>query len=157
MVFSGKAFFSDVTVTSQLCRCSSISCFNLEDFKQSNANTTDSEKSRKQRFYSTSAPASTNSLLGNFEVHYIKLDFQFNATKLSFTFCSCFTRRSFMFQESLLNGRIEPCGVVDGFKVELGASGSFCPRHVTLPVTAYFFKLSEDNAPSPYLVRTTDA
>ena len=55
-------------------------------------------------------------------------------------------------QESLLNGRIEPCGVVDGFTVELGASGSFCPKHVTLPVTAYFFKLSEDNAPSTYLV-----
>ena len=36
---------------------------------------------------------------------------------------------------------------------ELGASGSFCPAHVTLPVKAYFFSLSDDNAPSPYLVR----
>ena len=56
-------------------------------------------------------------------------------------------------QESMLNGRIEPAGVVDGFTAEIGASGSFCPKHTTLPVTAYFFhSLSEDNAPSPYLV-----
>ncbi|KAK2565380.1 Protein FAM214A [Acropora cervicornis] len=38
-----------------------------------------------------------------------------------------------------------------GFMAELGASGSFCPAHVTLPVKAYFFSLSDDNAPSPYL------
>ena len=57
-------------------------------------------------------------------------------------------------QESLLNGRIEPCGAVEGFAVDIGASGSFCPKHITLPVQAFFFKLSEDNAPSPYLVST---
>ena len=57
-----------------------------------------------------------------------------------------------LFQESMLNGRIEPVGVVDGFTVEIGAGGSFCPKHVTLPVAAYFFQLSDDNAPSPYLV-----
>ena len=61
----------------------------------------------------------------------------------------------FYFQESLLNGRIEPSGVVEGFTAEIGASGSFCPKHVTLPVTAFFFNLSDDNAPSPYLVSTT--
>jgi len=55
-------------------------------------------------------------------------------------------------QESLINGRIEPCGVVNGFTVDIGASGSFCPQHITLPVTAFFFSLSDDNAPSPYLV-----
>lgn len=52
----------------------------------------------------------------------------------------------------MLNGRIEPSGVVDGFTVDISASGSFCPKHVTLPVTAFFFSLSDDNAPSPYLV-----
>ena len=52
----------------------------------------------------------------------------------------------------MLNGRLEPVGVVDGFTVEIGAGGSFCPKHVTLPVAAYFFQLSDDNAPSPYLV-----
>ena len=52
----------------------------------------------------------------------------------------------------MLNGRLEPTGVVDGFTADLSASGSFCPKHITLPVTAFFFKLSDDNAPSPYLV-----
>jgi hypothetical protein len=40
---------------------------------------------------------------------------------------------------------------VNGFTVDIGASGSFCPQHITLPVTAFFFSLSDDNAPSPYL------
>lgn len=87
--------------------------------------TFESESSRSvvvtpDRTLSTSAPASTNCLLGNFE-------------------------------ESVLNGRIEPIGVVDGFTCDIGAGGSFCPKHVSLPVTAYFFQLSDDNAPSPYL------
>ena len=55
-------------------------------------------------------------------------------------------------QESVLNGRLEPCGYVDGFIAELGASGSFCPRHITLPVTASFFSLAEHGGTSPYLV-----
>lgn len=72
--------------------------------------------------------------------------------------CSRFVARTnilrcaFHSQESMLNGRLEPTGVVDGFTADLGASGSFCPKHATLPVTAFFFKLSDDNAPSPYLV-----
>jgi len=53
----------------------------------------------------------------------------------------------------MLNGRIEPTGAVEGFTVDIGASGSFCPKHITLPVAAFFFTLSDDNAPSPYLVR----
>jgi hypothetical protein len=36
--------------------------------------------------------------------------------------------------------------------LELAASGAFCPQHVRLPVTTFFFNLSDDNAPSPYLV-----
>ncbi|XP_067941706.1 atos homolog protein A-like [Watersipora subatra] len=56
------------------------------------------------------------------------------------------------FEESLLNGRIDPAGVVDGFTVDIGASGSFCPKHVSLPVEAYFFNsLTDDDASSPYL------
>lgn len=55
-----------------------------------------------------------------------------------------------------MNGRIEPIGVVDGFTCDIGAGGSFCPKHVSLPVTAYFFQLSDDNAPSPYLVTYSD-
>ena len=41
---------------------------------------------------------------------------------------------------------------MDGFTAELGASGLFCPRHITLPVTASFFSLSEHEGTSPYLV-----
>jgi hypothetical protein len=64
----------------------------------------------------------------------------------------CLTNFLFFFQESVLNGRIEPVGVVEGFKAEIGAGGRFCPKHITLPVTAYFFQLSDDNAPSPYFI-----
>ena len=60
--------------------------------------------------------------------------------------------RWFILQESLLNGRIEPVGVVEGFTADIGASGEFCPKHIQADVTAYFFSLSDDNAPSPYLV-----
>ncbi|THD28178.1 hypothetical protein D915_001052 [Fasciola hepatica] len=55
------------------------------------------------------------------------------------------------FEESMLNGRIHPVGQVDGFMVELGASGSFVPDHARLPMQAYFFDLADDNTPSPYL------
>lgn len=36
--------------------------------------------------------------------------------------------------------------------MELGASGAFCPPHLTLPLTTLFFNLSDDNSPSPYFV-----
>jgi hypothetical protein len=55
------------------------------------------------------------------------------------------------FEESLLNGRMNPVGVVDGFYAEIGASGSFFPEHATLPVYAAFYHVCEDIAASPYL------
>jgi hypothetical protein len=55
------------------------------------------------------------------------------------------------FEESLLNGRMNPVGVVDGFYAEIGASGSFFPEHATLPVYAAFYQVCEDIAASPYL------
>ncbi|KAF5396895.1 hypothetical protein PHET_10166, partial [Paragonimus heterotremus] len=55
------------------------------------------------------------------------------------------------FEESMLNGRIHPVGQVDGFTLELGASGSFFPAHERVPLKTYFFNLSDDNKPSPYL------
>ncbi|KAH9286873.1 Uncharacterized protein ECG_00224 [Echinococcus granulosus] len=56
------------------------------------------------------------------------------------------------FEESMLNGRIPPKGMVEGFSLGIGASGSFFPVHVKLPIVAYFFQLSDDgNTPSPYL------
>ncbi|KAK7469658.1 hypothetical protein BaRGS_00036328, partial [Batillaria attramentaria] len=109
-------FDYDETLTSTKAIKNAISMSRLPDVSQYSTD----GKSESGRFLSTSAPASTNSLLGNFE-------------------------------ESILNGRLEPAGMVDGFTVDVGASGSFCPRHLSLPVTAYFFHLSDDNAPSPYL------
>uniref|UniRef100_A0A671U2E0 Atos homolog protein A n=1 Tax=Sparus aurata TaxID=8175 RepID=A0A671U2E0_SPAAU len=55
------------------------------------------------------------------------------------------------FEECVLNYRLEPLGLVDGFTAEVGASGSFCPSHLTLPVEVSFYSVSDDNAPSPYM------
>lgn len=57
------------------------------------------------------------------------------------------------FEESVLNGRMPANGTLEGFFAELGASGTFCPKHVTLPMEIQYFSLSDDNAPSPYLGR----
>ena len=43
----------------------------------------------------------------------------------------------------MLNGRLDPVGVVEGFSAEIGASGTFCPKHVTLPVTAFYFQVRQ--------------
>ncbi|XP_063305134.1 atos homolog protein A [Pelobates fuscus] len=59
------------------------------------------------------------------------------------------------FEESVLNHRIEPLGIVEGFTAEVGASGVFCPTHMTLPVKVSFFSVSDDNAPSPYMGNIT--
>ncbi|XP_074862623.1 atos homolog protein A [Carettochelys insculpta] len=55
------------------------------------------------------------------------------------------------FEESVLNYRLDPLGIVDGFTAEVGASGVFCPTHMTLPVEVSFYNVSDDNAPSPYM------
>ena len=57
------------------------------------------------------------------------------------------------FEESVLNGRLEPVSTVHGFKTEICASGSFCPRHLVLPVTVFFYTVNDnDKASSPYMV-----
>ena len=57
------------------------------------------------------------------------------------------------FEESVLNGRLEPVSTVEGFRCEIGASGSFQPRHLTFPVTVFFYTLCENSTvASPYLV-----
>ncbi|CAG0917090.1 unnamed protein product [Notodromas monacha] len=56
------------------------------------------------------------------------------------------------FEESVLNGRLEPVSTVEGFYAEIGASGSFCPKHLTVPVTVFFYTLCDnDQVSSPYL------
>lgn len=57
------------------------------------------------------------------------------------------------FEESVLNGRLEPVSTVHGFSAELGASGAFVPKHMVLPVTVFFYNLGDrDKMSSPYLV-----
>lgn len=51
-----------------------------------------------------------------------------------------------------MNYRLDPLGLVDGFTAEVGASGVFCPTHLILPVEVSFYSVSDDNAPSPYMV-----
>lgn len=59
------------------------------------------------------------------------------------------------FEESVLNGRLEPVSTVHGFKAELGASGAFVPKHLVVPVTVFFYTLGDnDKFSSPYLVST---
>ncbi|KAM8781039.1 atos homolog protein A isoform 1-T4 [Rhynchonycteris naso] len=55
------------------------------------------------------------------------------------------------FEESVLNYRFDPLGIVHGFTAEVGASGVFCPTHLVLPVEVSFYSVSDDNAPSPYM------
>ncbi|XP_054280359.1 atos homolog protein A-like [Macrosteles quadrilineatus] len=56
------------------------------------------------------------------------------------------------FEESVLNGRLEPVSTVHGFTADLGASGSFCPPHLVLPVTVFFYTLGDnDKVSTPYL------
>ncbi|KAJ8272399.1 hypothetical protein COCON_G00112580 [Conger conger] len=55
------------------------------------------------------------------------------------------------FEECVLNYRLEPLGTIEGFSAEVGASGTFCPSHTTLPVDVSFYSVSDDNAPSPYM------
>ncbi|KAL8603051.1 hypothetical protein ACOMHN_051928 [Nucella lapillus] len=126
---STDRFEFDETLTSTKAIKSAISLSRLPDVSKDSA---DSLTKSSDRVLSTSAPASTNCLLGNFEK-------------------SMFNGRLESAEESMLNGRLEPAGVVEGFSIDVGASGKFCPRHVSLPVTSYFFNLSDDNAPSPYL------
>uniref|UniRef100_A0A8C8RTQ2 Atos homolog protein B n=1 Tax=Pelusios castaneus TaxID=367368 RepID=A0A8C8RTQ2_9SAUR len=55
------------------------------------------------------------------------------------------------FEESILKGRFAPSGRIEGFTAEIGASGSYCPPHATLPVDVTYFDISEHSAPSPFL------
>ncbi|VDM08576.1 unnamed protein product [Wuchereria bancrofti] len=55
------------------------------------------------------------------------------------------------FEESALNGRLEPIISLDGFHLQIAASDETCSPHLTLPVTTFFFNMSEDEAPLPYM------
>lgn len=57
------------------------------------------------------------------------------------------------FEESVLNGRLEPVSTVQGFTAEIGASGpTGCPKHLVVPVTVFFYTLGDnDKVSTPYL------
>ena len=93
---------------------------------------------------------SSSPLLGSFEVFLIKF-LVANFLKLLIHFCF---PPIVPLQECLLNGRLEPMSTVEGFRAELGASGSFCPSHELLPVSVFFYNfggLESDKTASPYL------
>ncbi|KAL1140246.1 hypothetical protein AAG570_000178 [Ranatra chinensis] len=51
-------------------------------------------------------------------------------------------------EESILSGRLKPVSTVDcGYTADLGASGAFCPRHLTLPATVLFYPVLGLSAP----------
>ena len=55
------------------------------------------------------------------------------------------------FEESMINGRLQPLGMLKGFKVQLAASGNFCPKHSTLDLnTAFFTSSTKESGPSQY-------
>ncbi|EAT45020.1 AAEL003688-PA, partial [Aedes aegypti] len=54
-------------------------------------------------------------------------------------------------EESLFQRRIDPKFQVADFKVLLGASGSFCPTQLTIPVASYFYELPGQHLTTPYV------
>jgi hypothetical protein len=42
-------------------------------------------------------------------------------------------------------------GEIDGFQLQIAATGAFCIPHLTLPVRTSFFKITDDDTPSLYL------
>lgn len=55
-------------------------------------------------------------------------------------------------EESLLHYRIPCKHQVVGFKVLLGASGSFCPTQLTVPAVSSFYELDGHSVLTPYVV-----
>ncbi|XP_034651580.1 pneumococcal serine-rich repeat protein isoform X2 [Drosophila subobscura] len=54
-------------------------------------------------------------------------------------------------EESLLQKRLMPKIEVMGFKLQLGASGGFCPTQLTIPAVSYFYELHGETLSTPYL------
>ncbi|XP_055695978.1 protein Atossa isoform X2 [Lutzomyia longipalpis] len=54
-------------------------------------------------------------------------------------------------EESLLQRRIVPKFQVPGFRILLGASGSFCPTQLTIPAKTFFYEISGETISTPYV------
>ena len=116
---------------------------------ETSSNTINSSIDQQIKTETTSSPSKSSNKLKRFQSLNSKLSFS-TATAL---YSMPLTPNCLLgsFEESLLNGRMNPVGVVDGFYAEIGASGSFFPEHATLPVHAAFYQVCEDIAASPYL------
>lgn len=56
-------------------------------------------------------------------------------------------------EESLLRDRFQPMAIVSGFKLLLGASGSFCPTQLTIPAQTFFYEFhGMKHMSTPYVV-----
>lgn len=56
-------------------------------------------------------------------------------------------------EESLLRDRFTPKAIVSGFKLLLGASGSFCPTQLTIPAQTFFYEFQGlKHMSTPYVV-----
>lgn len=56
-------------------------------------------------------------------------------------------------EESLLRDRFQPKAIVNGFKLLLGASGSFCPTQLTIPAQTFFYEFhGMKHMSTPYVV-----
>lgn len=56
-------------------------------------------------------------------------------------------------EESLLRDRFQPKAIVSGFKLLLGASGSFCPTQLTIPAQTFFYEFKGmKHMSTPYVV-----
>jgi hypothetical protein len=59
-------------------------------------------------------------------------------------------------EESLLRDRFQPKAIVSGFKLLLGASGSFCPTQLTIPAQTFFYEFHGlKHMSTPYVVSLT--
>ncbi|KAH8413746.1 hypothetical protein KR222_006803 [Zaprionus bogoriensis] len=68
--------------------------------------------------------------------------------------CAQFGGRALLgnLEESLLQKRLLPKIEVAGFRLQLGASGGFCPTQLTIPASSYFYELHGETLSTPYLV-----
>lgn len=60
-------------------------------------------------------------------------------------------------EESLLRDRFQPKAIVNGFKLLLGASGSFCPTQLTIPAQTFCYEFQGiKHMSTPYVVSSDD-
>ncbi|KRX21268.1 Uncharacterized protein T07_4841 [Trichinella nelsoni] len=115
---------SSTTDSVTMKKCSS----NCRDCESTSGDSEDGSIPLKRRIFSKRM----NNLLGSFEVRT--------------------QDKHLLVNESALQGRFTPFGILNGFTIELGASGTFLPPHVRLPVTTIFLD-SPPDAPLPYIGR----